>query len=314
MDNKKFDREILQEIKKLYSYDNWHALIALGIDYFFIILAIFIAEYWFWFLPLTFLIIGSRQRALATILHEASHSSLTRNKTIGKIYGTIFSGYLIFQSWDSYYRSHVKYHHPKLGTTSDPDLQYYKAAKIGQKISEKGFYWKFLWSYLLCIHIFESFNYLIQNRLLSAPKKVEIIQILIMQSIIFCLLFYFVGWYGYILYWLLPYLTTFQIFTWFIELSEHHSMISWATNTLECSRNRFSHPIEHFFIGIHAENYHLVHHLFPAIPFWRLNAAHQILLKDKEYVLINAGFGGIFLSSNHNKPMWKGLWRKIHYV
>ncbi|MDF7675387.1 guanitoxin biosynthesis L-arginine gamma (S) hydroxylase [Neisseriaceae bacterium ESL0693] len=314
MKSKKFDREILQQVKKLYVYDNWHALFALGSDYLLCILAIYMTEVCWWLFPLTCLIIGSRQRALATILHEASHSSLTRNKTIGKIYGTLFSGYLIFQSWDSYYKSHVKYHHPKLATTLDPDFQYYKEAKIDHKIDEKDFYWRFLWSHLLCTHVFKSFKYLIQHRLLSAPNKMEIIQILIIQGVIFGLFSGFVGWYGYVLYWLVPYLTTFQIFTWFIELSEHYPMIGWATNNLECSRNRFSHPIEHFFTSIHGENYHLVHHLFPAIPYWRLSQAHQILLKDKEYAHINAGFGGIFLSANHNKPMWRGLWREIHYV
>ncbi|HFC8141078.1 TPA: fatty acid desaturase [Neisseria meningitidis] len=115
MYHKKFDKEILLKIKELYRYDNWHAVLAILYDYLIIIFSIFLSEQSYWFLPLTILLIGSRQRALATILHEASHSALTKNKKFGQILGTYFSGYLIFQSWNSYCVSHVKNHHPKLG-------------------------------------------------------------------------------------------------------------------------------------------------------------------------------------------------------
>lgn len=40
MQHKKFDREILKQIKSLYVYDNWHALIALGMDFALIVFAI----------------------------------------------------------------------------------------------------------------------------------------------------------------------------------------------------------------------------------------------------------------------------------
>lgn len=113
MQHKKFDREILKQIKPLYVYDNWHAPIALGMDFALIVFAVALSEYSYWFLPLTLLIIGSRQRALATMLHKASHSASAKNKNFGKILGTYFSGYLIFQSWDGYTQSHVKNHHPK---------------------------------------------------------------------------------------------------------------------------------------------------------------------------------------------------------
>ncbi|MGS0645924.1 fatty acid desaturase [Staphylococcus hominis] len=33
----------------------------------------------------------------------------------------------------------------------------------------------------------------------------------------------------------------------------------------------------------HHDNYHLVHHLFPAIPHYHLRKAHEILMKDEAY-------------------------------
>ena len=140
MHHKKFDKEILQNIKKLYRYDNWHAVVAIFYDYLIIILAIFLSEQTYWFMPLSMLLIGSRQRALATILHEASHFALTKNKRLGKLLGTYFSGYLIFQNWQSYTTSHIKNHHPKLGSDSDPDYQYYKESGVFNQCSRLHFF------------------------------------------------------------------------------------------------------------------------------------------------------------------------------
>ena len=87
-------------------------------------------------------------------------------------------------------------------------------------------------------------------------------------------------------------------------------MILDTFKNLEASRNRFSHWLEHFFMFMRSENYHLVHHLFPAIPFWNLSKAHPILMNNPEYCSINQNFGGIFISSNNNNSMWKNLWEE----
>lgn len=310
MQHKKFDREILKQIKSLYVYDNWHALIALGMDFALIVFAIVLSEYSYWFLPLTLLIIGSRQRALATILHEASHSALTKNKRFGKILGTYFSGYLIFQSWDSYMQSHVKNHHPKIGTDLDPDYEYYKSSGIFNAYNKREFFWRFFIAPILCLKLFSNIKYLFVNRLMYSTNEKELLKILLVHILFFTVGTYFVGYKFYLLYWILPYLTSFQIITWFIELAEHYPMIVYAKSNIEISRNRFSNFIEHFFTGMHGENYHLIHHLFPAIPFWNLKKAHHILMQDDEYHFINERFGGIFVSGNKNPSMWQQLWRR----
>lgn len=308
----KFEKSTLKDIKKLYKYDNWHAMFALFQDYFFIIIAIVLSEYSYYFLPLSILVIGSRQRALATILHEASHYALTSNKKFSKILGTYFSGYLIFQSWNSYISSHVKEHHPKLGTNLDPDYSYYIDSGIFEDHSKTSFFWNYLVKPIMCLNIIKNVEYLIKNRLLVKSTKRELLAIIASQALLFAVGSYFVGYHFYILYWLIPYFTTFQTITWFIEIAEHYPMINSATTNLEASRNRFSNPIEGFFTSMHNENYHLIHHLFPGIPFWNLPKAHGILMKNEEYALINQNFGGIFISTNGKHSMWYELWEKYN--
>lgn len=303
----RFDREILKDIKSLYKYDNWHGVLAVILDYLIIILAIVLSEYSYWFLPLTLLMIGSRQRALATVLHEATHSVLTKNRKLGKVLGTYFSGYLIFQSWDSYMLSHVRKHHPRLGNIEvDPDYQFYVSTGVFDKKNKKSFFIEYFYKPIFFINIISSIKYLIKNRLLAC-KNLELLKILITQIVFFLIGFYFLGLKFYFLYWLLPYFTVFQAVTWFIELSEHYPMVATAKDNVNASRNRFSHPIEAFFTSMHAENYHLIHHLFPAIPFWNLEKAHHILLRDNYYKEINSHFGGIFFSSKGKTSMWEQI-------
>ena len=49
------------------------------------------------------------------------------------------------------------------------------------------------------------------------------------------------------------------------------------------SRNRWTGPIAKLFLGRHNENYHLVHHLKPKVPYWNLPKVHQIMMRDSNY-------------------------------
>lgn len=304
----RFSKEIKDQIKKLYLYDNYHGPFALLQNLFWIILAIYLGESSPWLLPLSILLIGSRQRALATLLHEAAHGALCRSKRLEKFLGTWCSGYLIFQGWASYKRSHTLDHHHKLGDPErDPDYQYYRQSGVFEARSTFRFALAHLIKPLLFLGAPESLRYLLVNRLIRSPSKRELLAVLVCQGVLAVCLTLPFGAKGYLLYWLLPYLTAFQALTWFIELAEHYPMIAEAKSDLQATRNRFSHPIEHFFTAMHGEHFHLIHHLFPAIPYWNLKKAHRILLCDAAYATTNAGFGGIFISSNFAPSMWADI-------
>ncbi len=116
-------------------------------------------------------IIGFRQRALATLLHESAHKTLARNRTLNFIAGTFLSGYLIFQGWWAYYRSHVVGHHTHLGEQhSDPDFQYLLDAGAYDAQSHRQFIWRFLISPLLFVRTPGKLVDLFRNRFFSRQE------------------------------------------------------------------------------------------------------------------------------------------------
>lgn len=314
MHNHMFSPEIKKQIKALCVYDNYHAVVALLLNYFLIAAAVYLAEMNLYFLPITLLVIGSRQRALATLLHEAAHGVLAKNKKLNRLIGEFFSGGLVYQTWSSYRASHVMAHHHKLGDKDkDPDFQFYLKSGVYENKSRRAFFFQYLVCPILFVSSFSSLKYLLVHRLFQDAKAKELAVLLVSHSVLAAVGTYFAGAKFYFLYWLLPYLTVFQAITWFIELAEHYPIVANAQSNLYATRNRFSHPVEQVLTGMHGENFHLIHHLFPSVPFWNMQRAHRILLQDTEYARINSTSGGIFWSANYAHSMWSTLLRKPKY-
>lgn len=299
----RFNCTIEQKLKSLFTLNNWNAIIALLYDYMVIALAIFISLQCHFFYPLAVIVIGSRQRALATLLHESIHNVLAKNKTLNRLLGTFFSGYLICQSYTSYKNSHAVKHHTFLGDkTIDPDYNYHLKLGIYDSFHHQNNKNKKM---ITLLKLFTYPIYLIKNRmniflLRSKEDVVGTLYIGALLLIIFELsLFQF-----FFYYWLVPFFTSFFIIGWFIELAEHYPMIHHHHEDILMSRNRFSHYIEALFLSIHNENFHLIHHLRPGIPFWNMKKAHKIMMNDSNYAAINNQMGGIFISSNNNKTVF----------
>ncbi|MGE6632149.1 guanitoxin biosynthesis L-arginine gamma (S) hydroxylase [Bacillus sp. NPDC077027] len=300
-----FSRNIRDELQPLYKSNNYRGIIGLLYDYVMIAIAILLGEYHAGFYALSVLIIGSRQRALATILHDASHLCLAKNKTLNRLLGTYFSGYLIGQEFHIYRDSHVKGHHMHLGDPNkDPDYQYHLEVGLYRLKNSQHFLIKYVLKPLFLINIFSYALYVFKHRMMQFRKYPKhYAQMIMMWLIISAVLLYFHLFLYVILYWIIPYFTAFMVIGWFIEIAEHYPLVLDNKKSIQMTRNRFSHWIEAFFLSIHAENYHLTHHLQASIPYWNIAKAHQIMMKDAKYEELNQKMGGVFISSNRNEPL-----------
>jgi fatty acid desaturase len=305
----RFSLKINKELNDLIKLDNWHGIIALAYDYLIIFLAIKIYFINIYFYPVSLLLIGSRQGALSNLLHESAHCRLTRNKMLNYVLGTYLSGYLIFQEYYAFVDSHIKAHHHYLGNKEkDPDYYFHLDSGLYKATARSEFIKKYILKPLFLGNIYDYTKHIFLHRAPTFGKYQKNTIKMGAYLLTIILLICYLGWFKYfILFWLVPFFTVFPIIGWFIDLVEHYPLVGENNIDLYMTRNRFGNFIEDFIFNLHNENYHLVHHLRPAIPFWNLKKAHHIMLKDPEYKNANQECGGIFYSPNQEKTFLRKI-------
>jgi len=304
----RFSADVDRRLKQLSATDNWHGPLALIEDSVIFTLAILLYLFNRSLLPASAVLIGTRQRGLATLLHEASHYTLCRWRWLNVAIGSI-AGWLIFQTFIRYWQTHVKAHHPFLGDENlDPDIKNY----LDQGLFEhngKSFVLVHVIPLILGLKSVRNLASLIRDRLLpaglstmSAAGAIEYVGFVGFWTLLITAAISFGFWQELLLLWLLPYLTVFQTVNWAIEVAEHFPLTRLFDTELEMTRNRRGPPLENFFTGIHGESWHLVHHLRPGIPFWNVAKAHQVMMADPQYAAANAVNGGLFMRGPMKEP------------
>lgn len=316
----RFDSEIERQIKAVNVSDNWHAVLAWFEDLVWMALCVLVCyEITWWLYPVAALVIGARQRGLSTILHDCAHGVGAANKRWQMFLGTAMTAYPIFQQHYAYKVSHVFTHHPKLGDPNrDPDLQFF-VEQLAYTPTTRGRYfnrvvvWPAIGSQTVAY-----LRYLVRNRFkvlrgeqraakpvspVARPKKVlDKLGFAAFWITAVGLCWHFGALLPLLLFWVVPYLTSFQILGWYIELSEHTPLVRDHNVDLYMTRNRKSRGLEKFLTGIHNDHHHLDHHLDPRTPFWRLPEAHRIRLADPNYAALDAATGGLFTSGPQGAP------------
>jgi fatty acid desaturase len=219
-----------------------------------------------WLLPLSMIVIASRQRALGIFIHDATHKHLCRNTRLNDLVARYLLALPLFEDFTSYRKNHTN-HHRNLGhDRTDPDYvdprwfahisptDTFAAAKI----------------YLILLKV-----------KLMAGVQLRF-DALCWWSALTLMLSLCVGLHtalAMVCVWVISYLTAYKAITTFTELSDHtygvdHDLtytrtIPWSVLVPVC------YP--------HNDCFHLAHHLLPGIPTPRLKQAHKMLLGMTEY-------------------------------
>jgi fatty acid desaturase len=306
-DRRRIAPDVLRRVRPLTALDNWHWLVALAIDYALIATAVYLmlGVSW-WLYPVSLVIVGSTQRAFANLLHESSHGILASNKKINFIAGTVLSGYWIAHLLVAYRNSHVAAHHRYYAKPhGDPDVAFHR--EVGLYDTAEGNWAFFVKNIVLVLLGFRApayLRYLWRDRIwfrdwdVTLPMPVSART----ERLIFLGFWVVVAagltatglWGAFLLFWVVPFFTTFAVIGWLAEMSEHFPLPDSEADKLLLTRNRYGWAIERFLFGRHGDSYHLVHHVMPTIPTWNLGRANRILRDDPIYRQWDDAWGGIF--------------------
>jgi len=312
----RFSPEILKEIRQLSQQtDNYHGFLALAEDAVLILVAIALATVasgdqpvvFSWVYLIAILVIGTRMRAIATLVHEASHWTLFKARWLNQLIGSVVA-WTIFQSLLQYRHSHLR-HHSELGhPEKDPDYRNYRDQGLFEATPHT-FLTDHLWPLLFGLKSVVNFLNLMKDRFLpqsgdkvTVKTLVDYVGFIGFWTAILGLALWFGALKEVLLFWIVPYFTTFQAANWLIEVSEHFPMIQDEQTNVFMTRNRRGSAFESALTGIHGEGWHLIHHLFPGLPYWTLKDAHAVLMQDEAYARANARNGGLFTLGPLGEP------------
>jgi fatty acid desaturase len=108
---------------------------------------------------------------------------------------------------------------------------------------------------------------------------------------------YFRVWPMFLLFWVVPILTWLKMIMRIRSIAEHFAIKRDHVYTQ--SRTTLPSLLERVFVAPRNVNFHLEHHLYPSVPFFRLPQLHAVLMKD-----------AIFQSKAHVTSTYWGVLRE----
>ena len=222
------------------------------------------------------LLIASRQHALFVMMHEGAHAFFHRNRRVNDWISNGLAAWPIFISTERFRARHWV-HHRFTGSDQDPDWQRKLHLADWQFPRSQASFWKIFGGYLWGRGVIEmalAFYYL-------GVGKDEIKRAAPYYVVAAAALTVTVSWQGFVLYWLLPYFTILPVLHRFRMIAEHYAVPN--QHVLNNTRNVISNPFATYFLGPHATNLHLTHHLCPYIPWFNVPKARRLLLENQSY-------------------------------
>lgn len=229
---------------------------------------------WLW-APVAVTVIGSRQRALGNLLHDAAHGNLWRARHPRRVEWVLAAP--LFEQFRRYRGVHVA-HHRYLGIPEkDPDRLVIPTAPYIGRGRAAGL--------RLYMRALRDGNLFLQS-LLGGDGRVRVtghVRALVwwaaalgaaaalttpQAALVFVVL------------WLLARATTYHAIRVLVELTDHFGLSS--TSVLNYTRTAPTSPLR-LLIHPHNDSYHLAHHLLPGVPLAHLPAVHKLLLGCPEY-------------------------------
>ncbi len=275
--------KIRQQIAELRRSDNWRNLLHVGGDWLAMGLAAAAAlssgmhpvAY-----ALAVVAVGSRQRALRSLVHEASHEKLFRNARLNNAVGQLLVAFPLMTSMTAYRCAHRQHHGHLWDPEHDPKMSKY--AELGLISPPDGTRTHFVKKHILRpLLLAEVPSNLVSDLSWKAkPRAENASRYAVWLGVVAAL-----SWLGWLdefaLLWLVPFCTTYQVFRYWSDMADHAGL--YSADPWRSSRSWNGSWLVVQLIGPHGANWHFPHHLFPQVPHYRVRQAHELLLRVPEY-------------------------------
>ncbi|MCG8590147.1 MAG: fatty acid desaturase, partial [Proteobacteria bacterium] len=263
-------------------------------------------EAW-WATLVAFVVVGSRQNALATLAHEAWHRLCFGSPTWNHRVGAWLYAYPLGIAYHHDRRRHLR-HHREVGIATDPDWINYTSE--GRETPLRVL--RYLASLLCGVLFFETAWSLVFRReprigadtvaggpaTGDPPLWAEFLGVVAVQGVLFVGLWAAFAWWFYPLLWLAPLATVGGFLANFRALLEHVSVGPAAPSAR--LRDFDAGPIEAFLVSPSHFHYHALHHAYVSIP-------HRKLPEAKIWILARHGRYPHAVSPGYLRSFWRHL-------
>ena len=230
--------------------------------------------YAWWPTPLALLVavvvIGSRQLGLAVLMHEGGHWLLFPRSTVNTGVARWLCASPIWTDLGRYRRQH-HLHHRYTQQPDDPDLEGAGSYPISRGA-------------LMGVALRDLSGWTFVARVLTGPGWGEPSMLwprlrgpLASNAVILGALWVIGHGELYLLLWLLPLATWYQLVARLRGIAEH-AVVGDAADPLRNTRTTGAGPLARALLAPYWVNYHLEHHLLIFVPCWKLPQAHALLL------------------------------------
>jgi fatty acid desaturase len=288
-----------QEMQPLTALSTWRSVLAISQTV--ALIAIGMALCWFtwpslWFL-LGVVLIGVAQHGLFILAHDASHYRLFAHRGVNDGVGR-FIGMCSGISMCTYRVTH-RLHHNHLYAKEDPDTAIHGGYPRG-----RAYLWRKLLEDLCGLNAWKTFAYFFgapaineatgnlirplddtapHLRAAARQDRWLVVAFHVMAPLLAWALGGMPGLAWYAALWVLPLVTVLQPILRLRAICEHGAVTDLSSALTASRSNRTNGNLVNwlgrFFLFPHHVNYHLEHHLCPAVPHYRLPALHRLLME-----------------------------------
>jgi len=290
------------ELRALSRLSSTRALAAIAIEWLAIAGAVVFVTYLHH--PLATLVaipfIGARQHALLVIAHDASHYRLLPNRRANDWVGNVFLSWPMFVSVQGFRHFHGA-HHRFLNADGDgnrelwsthtadgsfaPEWRYPKSrGALLLTLLRRGALWTGLWWMLRGIVGGFAFGMTLPERVARAAWMIGVIALFTWAK----------AWGAFFWCWVVPYCTWHVVIQYARLICEHSNVKAEAR--WGATRTTIPRLWERLLILPRNIGFHIEHHWYPSVPFYRLAQLHARLMQDSEFAA-NANISRSVLSS-----------------